>query len=221
MPTVSNATKRKYLSEVLAGYDKMQDEFAVNRCWVTIDAEGSGDVEPFGTLMEWSNSDSAFKPLDDRTEWAADTATSVGDIVIPTTWDGFEYVAVAVTGDTQTGATEPTWVTTDGANTTDDAVTWKARIPFGRDVTSPLPNQASICVTVGDYAGKGCDHGDVTLSSTSVNMTGLFRDAAVKSSGLEVGSLDTNLIQAFKDALESNGISIVESLTDVTPTFRS
>lgn len=73
----------------------------------------------------------------DLTDWAADTATTVGDIVIPTSapaWpnplaaeDTFYYEATAVAGDTKTDpTTEPTWPTTHGGVVVDDQVTWTA-----------------------------------------------------------------------------------------------
>lgn len=83
----------------------------------------------------------AFKRVvefrEDLTEWVADTATAVGDIVIPTSppdWplsldaeDTFYYEATAVAGDTKTDlTTEPTWPTTAGGTVVDDQVTWTA-----------------------------------------------------------------------------------------------
>ena len=47
--------------------------------------------------------------------WAAGTQESVGNIVEPNTYNGFQYVCTATSGPTPaTGATEPTWPTSDG-----------------------------------------------------------------------------------------------------------
>lgn len=61
-----------------------------------------------------------------ETDWVLNTATAVGDIIEPTTPNGFVYIAIAVAGDTQTGATEPaTWPTVLGGTVVDDQVTWR------------------------------------------------------------------------------------------------
>jgi hypothetical protein len=65
------------------------------------------------------------------TAWVADTATTVGDVVVPTAGleNGFRYEATEVAGDTKTHATtEPTWPTTEGATVVDDQVTWTCRL---------------------------------------------------------------------------------------------
>lgn len=54
--------------------------------------------------------------------WAAATAYSVGQIVRPTTGNGFLYRVVAP--GTSAG-TEPTWPTTPGATVVDNGVTWQ------------------------------------------------------------------------------------------------
>ena len=65
-----------------------------------------------------------------QTQWAADTATSVGDIVVPTVDNHRSYVCIAATSDTKTHATtEPKWTTADqlGDEITDDVVTWRCQ----------------------------------------------------------------------------------------------
>jgi len=64
------------------------------------------------------------------TAWVADTATTVGDVVVPTAGkeNGFRYEATEVGGDTKTHATtEPTWPIIEGATVVDDQVTWTCR----------------------------------------------------------------------------------------------
>lgn len=53
--------------------------------------------------------------------WAASTTYAVGDIVRPTTWN--DRLFQCVVGGTS-GATQPTWDTTLGNETTDNTVTW-------------------------------------------------------------------------------------------------
>lgn len=63
-------------------------------------------------------------------QWASETAYQVGDIVRPTTGNGFVYQAISAgTSDT----TEPTWPTTIGETVVDDGVTWAC---VGRAVVS-------------------------------------------------------------------------------------
>ena len=61
--------------------------------------------------------------LTTTTAWAASTAYAVGDIRRAVTWNDtlFECVVAGTSA-----ATEPTWNTTIGAETTDNTVTWKA-----------------------------------------------------------------------------------------------
>lgn len=47
--------------------------------------------------------------------WAAGQPKIVGDVVQPTTPNGWEYVATDVTGNAVTGTTEPAWPTSEGA----------------------------------------------------------------------------------------------------------
>ena len=62
-----------------------------------------------------------------QTGWAADTATSVGDRVVPSAEGIYlTYRCTAAAGDTKTGASEPAWPTTPGETVVDDQVTWVA-----------------------------------------------------------------------------------------------
>lgn len=47
--------------------------------------------------------------------WAAGQSKSIGDVVQPTTPNGWEYVVTDVTGTPTTGDTEPAWPTAEGA----------------------------------------------------------------------------------------------------------
>lgn len=62
-----------------------------------------------------------------ETDWVLNTATAVGTIIEPAALpNGFVYIAIAVAGDTQTGAVEPAaWPTVLGQTVLDDMVTWR------------------------------------------------------------------------------------------------
>ncbi len=101
-----------------------------------------------------------YTPLQNRHDswsaptWAASTAYSVGDVVIPTTTNGHMYVCTA--GGTS-GASEPTWPTTDGATVTDNTATWE-------------------CIANGDLAyheisGTGYTSGGQEITTKSLNQS--------------------------------------------------
>jgi hypothetical protein len=68
------------------------------------------------------------------TAWTADTAYSLGDIVVPTAGleNGFRYECT--TAGTSHATTEPTWPTTEGETVVDGTVTWTCR--FGNHLGS-------------------------------------------------------------------------------------
>lgn len=73
--------------------------------------------------------------------WQASTAYAVGDVVQPTTSNGFKYECTAAG---TTGAGEPTWPTTKGNTVVDGGVTWTCRtlwtchLDDGSDVTGSI-----------------------------------------------------------------------------------
>lgn len=212
-----NATGRKQLSSLMGSYDAYQDESAVDYNFATVACEGAGAVEPIGTLLKWSAGDSAFLPLTVNADWAALTAYVVGDVVKPATQDGYEYVCIAAG---TSGASEPTFVTVSGAPTTDATVTWMAREPYGIDVSSPLPNQASVAISVGSLEGIGFNKADVTLSGTAVNMTVLFRGAAnILNEGIEWGAIAAADQAEIVARLEKQGISVADAAENVVPSY--
>jgi hypothetical protein len=62
------------------------------------------------------------------TAWQADTAYSLGDVVVPTAGleNGFRYECT--TAGTSHATTEPTWPTTEGETVDDGTVTWTCRL---------------------------------------------------------------------------------------------
>jgi hypothetical protein len=56
--------------------------------------------------------------------WPTNQAVALGEYIQPTTYNGYFFICGARTGGNTTGASEPSWVTTIGATTSDDEVTW-------------------------------------------------------------------------------------------------
>lgn len=55
--------------------------------------------------------------------WSADKEVAEGDIVEPTKFNGYRYIADEVHGSARTGKTEPAWIAQEGATTIEDADT--------------------------------------------------------------------------------------------------
>ncbi len=217
MPTVTNGTTRTRFSDLVKGYNQYEDDNGVDYCFGTVDVEGSGDVDNIGLPLIWSASADAFIEFVANADWVASTAYTVGDVVKPSTQNGFEYVAL--NSDTSHSA-EPTWPTTPGATVTEtgDQV-WMCRRAYSAD-TSPLPNGDTIALSVGAAEGKGFNRADTTLSGTAVSMTVLFRGpATVVKDGITWGATAAADQAEFYLALENRGISVIESGTTVDPAF--
>ena len=218
MPLVN--VGRKHLSELLKGISKFQNDAAVNYHFASIDVEDAGvsSVDNIGTLLRWSDADSAFIPFTVNADWAATTAYAIGDVVKPTAQDGLEYVAIAAG---TSGGSEPTFVNVVGGTTTDGTVEWLARLPYGADVTSPLPNKASLVVTVGAAEGLGVNKAATALSATAVKMTALFRgQAGIVEEGIEGFSGLAAADQAeVRTALEQMDISVEAEAEVVDPSY--
>jgi hypothetical protein len=78
------------------------------------------------------------------TAWTADTAYSLGDVVVPSAGleNGFRYECT--TAGTSHATTEPTWPTTEGETVLDGTVTWTCR--FGNHLGSGA-NGATLALT--------------------------------------------------------------------------
>lgn len=219
MPTLTGGTTRDRFSELVKAYNKFEDQFGVNYCFATIEVEGSGDIDNIGVPVMWSESDGAFIEFAANDDWEASTAYTLGDIVKPTTQNGYEYVAL--NSDTS-AATEPTWPTTPGATVTETGdQQWLCRPAYsGNGIDSPLPNGANLAVICGAAEGSGFNYSDTTLSSTAVNMTAIYRGpAALAKDGFEWGSIAADDQNEFYTAIEKQGIALVESGTTAAPTF--
>jgi hypothetical protein len=70
----------------------------------------------------------------DDGSWAAGTVYTVGAFRRPVAWNGLRYEVTAREGDYKSGASQPTWPTTEGATVVDNHVTWTCR---GYTITLP------------------------------------------------------------------------------------
>lgn len=57
-----------------------------------------------------------------NTKWSADTSVSLGDVVVPTSHNGYKYECITAG---TTGSSEPTWPTTIGNTVTDGTAEWE------------------------------------------------------------------------------------------------
>lgn len=216
-----NATARKFLTDLLKGADTFAEESAVRFNFDTIGVEGTGSIDNIGIPLLWSEATASFIVLAAPADWAATTAYALGDIVKPATRDGNEYVC-SIAG--TSGASEPTFATTVGAETADATATWTARKAYATDTagTTPLKNKSRIAVTVGGAFGVGFNKADVALSATPVNMTVIYRgDAALINEGFVWGSVDAADQAEFLTALEDVRITTISNAEVVSPTFTS
>jgi len=87
---------------------------------------GYGDAYSLKTLFGKSNSvpaDYQLGLIQAKSVWTASTSFSVGDIVVPVNFVSTNKIFRCTTAGTS-GSGEPTWVTTAGATTSDNTVTW-------------------------------------------------------------------------------------------------
>lgn len=66
----------------------------------------------------WRNNEEVFNL---SRQWKASTAYEVDDIAVPTTGNGRSYICTSLG---TSGASEPTWPTTEGGTVVDGGVTW-------------------------------------------------------------------------------------------------
>jgi hypothetical protein len=90
-----------------------------------------------GTAPTWSTTSGAtIQDNGGATTWAATTAYTVGQTVIPATSNGYYYVCTTAG---TTGGTAPTWPTTSGATISDASVVWTAYvIPVWTAYVAPI-----------------------------------------------------------------------------------
>jgi hypothetical protein len=105
-----------------------------------------------------------------RGYWAANTVYAVGDTVIPNTPNGRIYKATAVAGTGTSGASEPSWPTTDAATVIDNAganqITWTEQsVALDAGVFTEVAN-------AGAYARVTLNPSDTNWEATQGGTTG-------------------------------------------------
>jgi len=128
----------------------------------------------------------------------------------------YSFATVGVEG---TGTMEPI-----GTPLVYDA-TASAFVPYlAQDISavtaSSLPDGVSpVAVSMGEATGLGVNTADISLSSTPVDVKVMWRAGAVKDGGIEWGSVTAPNQALFRQALEAQGIAVVESAADANPEF--
>lgn len=95
-----------------------------------------------------------------------------------------------------------------------------AQIESAAEEATTLPNnKAVVGVTVGTSQGIGFNEGAVTLNETDGTVLWVaFRDAVVAKGGIEwVGTVSEPNQAAFVGALESQGVSVIDSAVEAQP----
>lgn len=96
----------------------------------------------------------AYRLESDRagyTPWAANVGRAVGDVVVPTTDNGFKYTVIETSGaSARSGTNEPEWPTNDGETIYEDA---NIQNPLGTGNSSSSGN--SVPPSVSDRYGTG------------------------------------------------------------------
>jgi hypothetical protein len=141
-----------------------------------------------------------------RGNWTAAGVYAAGDRVCGVTVSDY-WIFECTTGGTA-GATEPTWVKTDGSTTTDNTVTWTARIPSTwADATLTLA-KASANDVVGDTIYVAHDHNETTSGSVSLSWSGTSNNP-------------TKIISVNSGATPPVTVTNTSQVTVGTPTFGS
>lgn len=77
----------------------------------TVNGSTSDDFEQDGAYNDWNY-------------WSASTVYAENDIIVPTILNGYRYKCTGLSGDNESGATEPEWTETPGGTLSDGDLTW-------------------------------------------------------------------------------------------------
>jgi len=100
----------------------------------------------------------------DPDAWAASTAYNVGDVVRPTSRNGFVYVCTAAG---TSGSSEPSWPTTAGQTVTDNDITWECYENFTLCATDTVP---------GDFTVETSDDGGRRITTATKSDIAVYGD---------------------------------------------
>jgi len=166
----------------------------------------------------WDGSGNFEWLVDQNTQWSTPLTPSLGDIVIPTTRNGYYYEC---TTSGAVGGTEPTWNTTEGGTTTDSACTWTTRqIPKSNEALAAfgrlwLLNETGTAVEYSDllipHAFSGGSAGSIDLDTVWPNSNDTGVSLAVHNNNLIIFCERSIVIYANADNVDN--IYLVETIT--------
>ena len=142
--------------------------------------------------------------------WAASTAMSVGQFRRPTVWDNTLYRIRSVTGNAQTGSSEPTWL--DIGTITDNNVTWEVANRFSYN---PLDLCADIIMAKRYGRGKYLEltNDRITAFYDKYKTEAAFADEAITENATERRRFNLNFNLDFRGPL-------IDLLQSIGATFR-
>lgn len=79
-----------------------------------------------------------------------------------------------------------------------------------------------VAIIVGDHAGVGHNQEDVTLDTTAITLTALYKGkASVMYSGVDFGAANAGDIAEFKTAMATADVRIAPEAATVVPTYNA
>lgn len=144
--------------------------------------------------------------------WTASTAYSVGALAYPTTKNGFVYeCTVAGTS----GATEPTWPTTEGDTVTDGTVTWQAvaepNNSLGGTAGTTQVSSTALNNIFDDVTAAEATAGDVEYRAIDLYNSG---DAAATAVNIWISSETTSPDTQLDMGIEASPVGSTTSIAD-------
>ena len=128
----------------------------------------------------WTGAGSFTRLIEEHTDWAPSTAYVVGNLRIPTTATDY-YLYCSTSG--TSAVTEPTWLTSEGANTSDGTAVWTThKIPSGNEAIAAGGRLWIINGTVLNYSDTLIPH-----YFDTTNFINQFDLKTVWRNGMDVG----------------------------------
>ena len=166
----------------------------------------------------WDGSGNFEYLVDQNTQWSTPLSPSLGDLVVPTTRNGYYYECTTAGA---VGGTEPTWDTTEGGTTADNTVTWTTRqIPKSNEALAAfgrlwLLNETGTAVEYSDllipHAFSGGSAGSIDLDTVWPNSNDTGVSLAVHNNNLIIFCERSIVIYANADNVDN--IYLVETIT--------
>jgi len=182
----------------------------------------NGDVVGFQdnhSPIIWKGTGFFTKLVDEHTDWTATTTYSVGDLRIPTSSSDY-YLYCSVGG--LSAGTEPTWSTTEGSTTVDNAVTWTThKIPEGSEALAAGGRLWVLNGTVLNYSQTLIPH-----YFDTTNVINQFDLKTVWRNGMDIGValsefnghlcvLGKKTITVYQGYDDVNTMSLVENISGI------